>query len=377
MNIFKCRLKVLLRDKETLFWTIIFPLGLAIFFYMGFGTIDFYDTVSTSDLYIVKEKEHYVGDLLDTTLDSLNYDEDTKMFKLSYIETLEEACTSYIDGNIDNYLYLDGNDIKLETKNERTLTLVKTVVSEYKSIEYFVNAKIKDGNTDIDAIINDYINSSKSLIEVKSTVENTSFATVYFYALVAMICLYAALIGLRVVMDVRADNSDIGIRAGVTPTSRSKLLAIYFLVGFLFEMAGTAILILFIKFVLRIEFGNLGFTLIAAWLGDIVGLTFGMMCGCVSKISRGAKEGLINAVALLSCFLAGLMVYSIKHILDTSLGIFAKLNPATPIADSFFSLYFYSDYKNYLIDLGFMGGLSLVFFGVVLIKMRSEKYESL
>ena len=66
VHIFLNRLKCLLRDKETIFWTFAFPLALALFFYLALSNIGKGDAFQGIDIAVVNDSvsgDRYFGQL--------------------------------------------------------------------------------------------------------------------------------------------------------------------------------------------------------------------------------------------------------------------------------------------------------------------------
>jgi len=82
----------------------------------------------------------------------------------------------------------------------------------------------------------------------------------------------------------------------------------------LIQYISILILIGYLAFVLKIDFGNqLGYILLASFAGCCTGVSFGAMVGALSKKGEGVKTGIIISLSMLMSFLAGLMVAQVKY----------------------------------------------------------------
>ena len=83
------------------------------------------------------------------------------------------------------------------------------------------------------------------------------------------------------------------------------------------------------------------------------------------------------ALSMLSCFLSGLMDGRLKGIIAEHIPMLNKINPATVMADSLFSLNMYSDYQRFTTRLLTMLAISAVCIIGGIIASRRKKYASL
>ena len=86
---------------------------------------------------------------------------------------------------------------------------------------------------------------------------------------------------------------------------------------------------------------------------------------------------MIFAVTMPLCFLSGLMMGNMKIIIQNNCPILNKINPATIITDSFYSLAIYESYDRFIFDI-----ISLLIFVIIFIMAgflmtRRKKYASL
>ena len=71
-HIFKYRMKCLLKDKETMFWTLLFPLALGIFFNLAFSGIGKGETFQTIPVAVVDNEEYRNDTVFQTILQEVS-----------------------------------------------------------------------------------------------------------------------------------------------------------------------------------------------------------------------------------------------------------------------------------------------------------------
>ena len=127
IRMYLMRLKCLFRNKQSLFWSALFPIFLSFVFSLVFTNLDDDEKFTTIDIAIVaNEQQSYIADYAREA----KLSEDTDMFHIDNL-TLEEAKESLKSGNIVGFivdgerpeLYLGGSGIDS--------TILKTFVDNY------------------------------------------------------------------------------------------------------------------------------------------------------------------------------------------------------------------------------------------------------
>ena len=384
--LFLTRLKVLLKRKETLFWVLLFPILLASAEYFAFGKFIKSTPIETITIGIVEDK---TPDLLKDILKEAKIDGDKDLYEvISYSDTTS-ASQALEDKEIELYLYEAEEKIEvIANSNSTALTITQSIIKEVKIIEKTIADAYKVYYEDLMAGKNpDPVNVDEILEDITKEVDyfkdvssskNATFYTFYFYSLIAMSCLYAALFGVSIINDIRADRSSLGIRISSSVVSKHKLIITYFLASALLQMISSCILYVYLAFVLKVALGNnVGLILLTLILGGIVGISIGMLIGALVKGSEAKCQGIITSFTLGCSCLAGLMSVDVKHLVDKYMSFINWINPASLITNSLYALYYYDTYTKYIIYTCVLLGISLLAILGVILKTRGEKYASL
>ena len=67
---------------------------------------------------------------------------------------------------------------------------------------------------------------------------------------------------------------------------------------------------------------------------SLIGVSIGMFIDDFGKMQEGAKIGIILGISMVSSFLAGLMNGNMKDIVEKSVPIVNRINPASLISDA-------------------------------------------
>ncbi|MDE5546906.1 MAG: ABC transporter permease [Anaeroplasmataceae bacterium] len=384
--LFLTRLKVLLKRKSTLFWVLLFPILLASAEYFAFGKFIKSTPIETISIGII---ENETPELLENVLKEAKIEDDKNLYEvIVYSDTLT-ASQALEDKKIELYLYENNEKIEVvANSNSTALTITHSLIEEVKIIEKTISDAYKSYYEDLAAGKNPTeVNPEEILANISkdadyfkdiSNSKNATFYTFYFYSLIAMACLYAALFGVSIINDIRADRSSLGIRISSSVASKHKLIITYFLASALLQMISSIILYVYLAFVLKVALGeNVGLILITLILGGIAGISIGMLIGALVRGSESKCQGIITCISLGCSCLAGLMSVDVKHLVDKYMGFINYINPAALITNSLYALYYYDTYTKYIIYTCVLLGISLLAILGVILKTRGEKYASL
>ena len=199
-----------------------------------------------------------------------------------------------------------------------------------------------------------------------------------YYTLIAMICLYGGIIGMVAVNQLLADMSMSGRRIAISPARKSTLVFAALCASYLIQLVAVALLFLFLIFVLHVDFGtHLPLIILLALIGSLAGLALGVLLATTIKSTANTKVGLILAITMFGCFLAGMMGITMKYLVDTNLPLLNRLNPANLITDGLYSLYYYDTFDRYWGNIITLVIISFVMISISVYSLRKEQYDRL
>jgi ABC-2 type transport system permease protein len=134
-HLFINNLKSIIRSKETLFWTLLFPIVLATLFYFAFGNLNASDEFELIPIGIVRnagfEEVLHVLSHACFRIDIDGAAGSGDLFHAEYL-TMEEADEKLKSGDISAYLTYE-NDIKMNVSDSGfDQTLIKLFLDKYK-----------------------------------------------------------------------------------------------------------------------------------------------------------------------------------------------------------------------------------------------------
>jgi ABC-2 type transport system permease protein len=216
------------------------------------------------------------------------------------------------------------------------------------------------------------------LHEVSPTSANPDSTLNYFYALIAMTCLYGGMLGLREVSAIQANQSAQGARLNLAPVHKLKVFIYSLFTATVVQIAACLLLVAYLAFVLGVDFGGkVPFILLACVAGCFTGVSYGAAIGAVTKKNEGLKIAILITVTMTLSFLSGLMYDDMKYIVQTNAPVLGYLNPANAITDALYSLYYYNTYTRFFTNIAILFGFTAVFDLIVYFVLRRQRYESI
>lgn len=378
-HLYKYKLKSLFREKENFFWIMFFPIILGTFFFLAFANVTSKsENFKTVDVAIVIEDEAN-SSVFKMMMDSLSESSEEKkaMFNPSYVSE-DEANKLLSDKKVTGIIiFKDGTPALKISQNGINETIIKSVLDSYlqtaKVIES-ANGDVQKINETM-AIMHGEVSS---VIERKLTNGNMDNMADYFYALIAMACMFATLSGLDCANSLNANLSAVGMRKSLSSRKKLSLILSDSAATLTLHLISNAVLIVYLKYIIKVNLGGNFFNIyLVACVGSLIGICIGILIGSIHKLSLGAKIGINISISLVSSFFSGLMVGGIKQSIEKACPILNRINPSTLISDALYALNIYDDYRVYTERLLIMVGMSLVLLLISFLITRREKYDSI
>ena len=387
----KYTIKTLFKNKILIFWTFAFPIILGIFFNMAFSNIEKDEKLKVFDIAVVNDSQFENQKIYKEALKELSADDsENKLFNIKYVKK-EKADSLLDDSDIEGYIIFKNEEPQVVVKKNGTYqTLIRFVVTEIgqnKAIiedltKKTVENEIAKGSTSFDPekIAKDILEKiNNGQVNMKNiSASNLSYMQIEFYTLIAMTCMYCGMLGLTAINNCLANMSSKGKRISVSPNKKSIIVLSSAIGSYLVSMVGIAILILFLRFVLKVDFGdNTPLVILLSAVGDLAGISMGVLIASVFRVSEGAKTGITIAITMFLSVLSGMMGVTLKYVIDKNVPVINLINPNNLITDGFYSLYYYDTLDRYLRDVTYLLVFVVICLTISFISLRREKYDSI
>lgn len=359
------------RKTSLMFWAFAFPIILGTLFYLSFGRGGMGEDMEAIPTAVVKEE---ISAYTEAFLEFLEQMDGT-------IETVfmtdKEAKDALEDGQVTGIFYCRQEPGLTVAGSGINQSILKTLLDSYCRNAATIQAVAAE-HPDRMAQAMEAMEQWQELTEETSIKGKTMDSNIsYFFALIAYACLSGAFLGVQASFDGQANLSALGIRRSITPTHKFQLILTDFLVLFFIHFCNVGILTVYIRYVLGIRLGSdVASIVLVELLGSMIGISLGVMLGCVGRLSVNTKTGLCVLFTLFPGFLAGLMFGQMKDIIEHHCPIINRINPAAVLSDAFYCIGVYDDRERLLRNLLLLGVMSVVLVTVAYLAVRRERYDS-
>lgn len=380
MTNFKYALLRLMRNKANLFWILVFPIVLGCFFKIAFSNITASESFHTIPVAVV-EGDNADATAFHTMIEQLSGDSEDAMLSATFCDD-KKARTLLEKGKVDGIFYTT-DTVELVVNSDLSDASINQSILQSLLTQYYLNRDLivqilttNPGN--IESLVDSIGQSVDTRKEVSLTRNNTDTYDQYFYNLIAMACLYTAMGGINLAINNSANLSSLAARKTIAPVKRAALIGTELLAIILFESLLNMVSFLFIVTVLGIHMTtHLGLAMLTILISTTFSITFGMFLGCVGPKSEGGKTGLMFAVVMPLCFLSGLMMGTMRMVVEKYAPFVNRINPAALISDSFYALNNYDTLTRYTGNILTLLLMTVLFLIISILVTRRKTYASL
>ncbi len=370
------QIKRMLRSKSMLFWMLAFPIILGILFYNMFGGISELTRFEKIPVGILaaEEDKNFVD-----IMESVESDAGIKMFQVKVYREKDKAMKALKDETIKGVIDLSEDRTLIVKDSDIYTSIIKTFLDQYRQNQKLIVDTAKKNPQGVSKLVVTLFEPTKiSIKEIPLKGVDKDLYTQYFYALIAMTCLMASMVGLNNGCDIQADLSSIAARRNVAPTPKMLQVMKDFIASYIL-CAGILLLVLLLCiYGFHQDFGkNFAYIMLGSLAGIFTGLAVGILIALFVKGNRTKKEGIVVAFFMISSFLGGLQWGDITYYLEKTCPIINRINPATLIVNAFKSLAVFGDVKQYAVNVGTLFLIGFLCISISVWKLRRTRYASL
>lgn len=374
-HLFKYGFKSLMRTKEVVFWTLVFPFALCTFMYLAFSNLfETTEQFHAVPVAVVQEKEDAV---IDTMIGAVSQEGEGQLLDVKKTSG-EEAERMLEEEEVQGILFI-GEELSLKvSENGMEQTFLKMVLEQFMQYKKTITDVAEVHPEKIMQTIMELSSQKEYYEETNSSGGNQDNMMNYFYAIFAMTCLFACYAGCDKAMKIQANVSVLGQRRNIVPVHKMKNILADFLACELMQYSIVCLLLLYMKFVLRLELGDkLPAIFLLLFVGTSYGIMFGIFIGSLPRIGEGMKIGLLTGINLLLCAMSDLMASGIKDLIEHTVPFVNDINPAALISDSFYALNIYDTYGRFAQNMLLLGIGAVVLAVASYLMVRRSRYASL
>lgn len=373
LHLMKYNLMVKIKCMNVIFWPLVFPLILATLFYFSFGTMEEAD-FETVQTIVVKE-----GDADTVFLEFLENIEEDESHLVEIREMSEQEAFSTLEEKKASGIYFVGETPTLTVAGSGIPeSILQSLLESYENGKQTLQLVAEKHPEGLPQAI-EQMGAYEDLVEQVSLGGRTTDGNAqFFYALIAMACLYGAFIGMDASLTIQANLTPLAARRCVTPTHKLKLILTEMLSCFLLHYVNVLILIAYLRYVLKTDFqGQMAQMLLISLIGSMIGVSMGIFVGSLGKMGDGIKVGILLGISMTGSFLAGLMNADMKYAVEQHAPLVNRINPAAVISDAFYCINVYDDPVRFGRSLVTLSCMCVVLTLVSFLLIRRERYDSL
>ena len=372
-HLIKYNILVKFRNFNMTFWPLVFPLILGTFFFFAFGNLNDAD--------------------FETVQVAMVQDANSNPLFSFYLEQVEKS-----DSDLLNIRKMDEKSALTALKNREisgiyyNKTTPSLTINAHGIPESILQSVLESYNNNLHTIQNilkehpsGILNGLSQMSDTRDLVQEVSLGgktidgnSQFFYALIAIGCLYGSFIGFGSAITLQANLTALAARRCVTPTHKLKLIISEQISSFLIGYADVIILLIYLRNILKLDFqGQMGKMFTVSLFGSLIGVSMGLFIGSLGKLSEGIKVAVILALSMICSFLAGLMNGNMKDLVEKHAPVINRINPAALISDAFYCINVYDDPVRYYRNLITLAIMSVAFVMASFLLIRRNRYDSI
>ena len=362
------------RQKEILFWSILFPIILGTLFKVSFGDINKTENMfhQIPVAYVEGEEPQQEFEVL---LEEL--EEENELVKIIPLEE-QEAEKKLEDGKVDGIFRNDGEITLVVTEEGIETSILKSIQEQYEqTVRAFTNIATEHPEK-LETVAQTLGEQWNYLKEDNITNQELDIFMDCFYALIAMNCLYACFAGVICAVEFKADLSHLAARRVVASTNHLAILLAEIFAKITVQSLCTIIGACYLQYALKVNLGDeIGRIFLVILVGNIIGVMTGVFVGSIGKLKEHVKEGICIGVTMFGCFLAGLMGGGMYPLIERTVPVINRINPATLIVRALYSLNIYENYTKYNQCIFTLLGIAVLLCAGSYLMVRRERYASI
>lgn len=362
--------------KEDVFWCLGFPIILCTCFFAAFsGISDKTNNFHSIPVAVVYEKENAI---FKATIDAVSKSDTQGEEFLNVTETDSASAKALLnDDKVDAIIYVDDDISMAVATSGLNQTAVQSFLNEFEQKSALISDIVKENPDKLISLIGNIFSSRTYISEQKLTDSPMDEMSVYYFSLIGMAALFGGFLGCSVARQMQPNITPEGMRKSTAPVKRHTMIAAEFLAAYTLQLVSMAILLFYMICVLRINLGNeAGYVALTCAAGSLVGIASGIFIGSL-PIKEGMQIAIFLVYSLGSSFLSGLMVHPIKIWIEKSMPIINRINPATLIQDSLYSLVIYNTHGRFFTNIITLAVISVILCTLSYLMTRRKSYANL
>ncbi|MBP5606904.1 MAG: ABC transporter permease [Lachnospiraceae bacterium] len=384
---FRYHLLRALRNKNYLFWCMLFPLAIMLCMNAAFGNIyDAENRIDPKKAIVICESGSYFATHFSELISGFAKDDsEQKFFDLVNAGSAEKGKELLLDSSAEILFVAAEEDIEVFLSEDHSPTsgiIAKTIVDRYKTGFALLNDLYENAENVADEAFEEIAKDLEKNLSYTAQ-EKGIFAnspnpyTWFFFSTLVMGIFFNAMTGVNLVSDLKADVSGEAMRLSVSPAKKGIMIFYAFIARLIPSVIITLFHLAVMRLGLKIPLGHDPLRLIIfVTVADIFSICFGVICGLIFKGTLVSRENKTTAVLMTSVFISGEMVAELPGIIEKNIPLLNDINPATIMNMALYRLAMYNNSYDFYLNMIKLIAASAIFLTIGAIILRREKYAS-
>ena len=354
LHLIKYNIQIKIKDFNVIFWPLFFPLILATLFYFAFGQIEEADFETVPAAIVIESDADQV---FIEFLEGIEKGEDHLICTTQMTEA--QATDALENHKVSGIFYIKETPSLTVSGNGLGESILQSLLESYQNGKHTLETIAASHPEGMEAAILQMSDYSEMVQQISLGGKTTDGNAQFFYALIAMACLYGAFIGFGAAITLQANLTEM-------------------LASFLLQFFNVLILLVYLRYILHLDFeGRLPDMLFVSLIGSMIGVSMGIFIGSLGHLGEGIKIGILLGISMTCSFLAGLMNNTMKNIVEQHAPLINRINPAALISDAFYCINVYDDRSRYITNLIILSIMCVILIIASFCLVRRERYDSI
>ena len=379
LTVFLYQVLRLLRDRVLLVWTLGFPIVLSLIFMAQFSNLNEAYEANPMSFGVVQDEAYRTDPGLDAVVERISADDaDPHLITKVTHSTASEAEAAAKRGETNGYLAVESGEPVLHVTQKGndadTTRVLRVVMDSYTQRRAEYEALIKAGTApERLATLETDQSFTRSLSVTPSPVKPE---TPYYFALLAFACGMGTTVAMVAVQDIMA-ISPLGARQTMAGLPRWKVLTATLAASWVCVFVCLLVAFAFIRLVVGVDFGpHALLCLVAIGASSLLSCAAGAALGTFRRMNTGIVSGFTSLLSLFTG-LYGSGAQKLADAVEYHVPLLAQANPLWQSAHSFYGLLYYDSLAPFARNCAVMMGMTCLFLGLALVRMRRMSHEHL
>lgn len=378
---YKYELRRLLRGREMLFWTLLFPIILGTLFHIVSENINATTIEEIPVAVVGGNDDSPVANAFHSVVEQLSTGEDAFLRPTTNL-TMDEAREELANGEIEGIFHIQEDEVRLLITREGIVPSILAMVSDrFMQVNHTAETIATSHPQLIEEIMANFFEelAINQELQVGRMELLANPLAIIFLSFIAMALLNGAYYGYAQANELQADMSALAARRAMASMKKLPMVLANFFAAVTLQFFIISFVLVYYHLVIGIDFGTqIGFVLLTVFFGSLLSVSFGIFFGAVFKGGEEkTRDSILQTIIMGLTVLAGMISPQMRSIVRGVAPLFDVINPAAMIVDAFASLSMFANHAPFFQIIFRMLLATTVFCAGSVVLLRGNRYDSI